>query len=64
MNKTAMMDRALQLLRLLNERKALHSRIVAEEFDVNIRPAQRYLLCLSDLPCAEGQEAFFSKAFR
>ena len=51
MNKPAMMDWALRLLRLLNERKVLNSRIVAEEFDVNIRTAQRYLLYLSDLPC-------------
>ncbi len=43
MNKPAMMDWALRLLRLLNERKVLNSRIVAEEFDVNIRTAQRYL---------------------
>lgn len=35
MNKPAMMDWALRLLRLLNERKVLNSRIVAEEFDVN-----------------------------
>jgi predicted DNA-binding transcriptional regulator YafY len=51
MNKPAMMDWALRLLRLLNERKVLTSRIVAEVFGVNIRTAQRYLLYLSDLPC-------------
>jgi hypothetical protein len=37
MNKPAMMDWALRLLRLLNEKKVLTSRVVAEEFDVNIR---------------------------
>jgi predicted DNA-binding transcriptional regulator YafY len=51
-----MMDWALRLLRLLNERKVLTSRIVAEEFDVNIRTAQRYLLYLSDLPCVVVDE--------
>jgi predicted DNA-binding transcriptional regulator YafY len=51
MTKPAMMDWALRLLRLLNERKVITSRIVAEEFGVNIRTAQRYLLYLSDLPC-------------
>ncbi len=56
MNKPAMMDWALRLLRLLNERKVLNSRIVAEEFDVNIRTAQRYLLYLSDLPCVVVDE--------
>ena len=56
MNKPAMMDWALRLLRLLNERKVLTSRIVAEEFDVNIRTAQRYLLYLSDLPCVVVDE--------
>jgi predicted DNA-binding transcriptional regulator YafY len=29
---------------------------VAEEFDVNIRTAQRYLLYLSDLPCVVVDE--------
>ena len=51
MNKPAMMDWALRLLRLLNERKVLNSRMVAEEFDVNIRTAQRYLLYLFDVTC-------------
>ena len=48
MNK---LDTALKLLRLLNERKALDSRIVAAELDVSLRTAQRYLLELSSLPC-------------
>jgi predicted DNA-binding transcriptional regulator YafY len=56
MNKPAMMDWALRLLRLLNEKKALTSRIVADEFDVNIRTAQRYLLYLADLPCVVVDE--------
>ena len=56
MNKPAMMDWALRLLRLLNERKVLTSRIVAEEFGVNIRTAQRYLLYLSALPCVITDE--------
>ena len=56
MNKPAMMDWALRLLRLLNERKVLTSRVVSEEFEVNIRTAQRYLLYLSDLPCVVVDE--------
>jgi predicted DNA-binding transcriptional regulator YafY len=56
MNKPAMMDWALRLLRLLNERKVLTSRIVADEFGVNIRTAQRYLRHLAVLPCvSEGK---------
>lgn len=56
MNKPAMMDCALRLLRLLNERKQITSRIVAEEFGVNIRTAQRYLLFFADLPCVVVDE--------
>jgi len=56
MTKPAMMDWALRLLRLLNERKTLTSRIVAEEFGVTIRTAQRYLLYLSALPCVIADE--------
>ena len=56
MNKPAMMDWALRLLRLLNERKVLTSRTVADSFEVNIRTAQRYLLYLSDLPCVVADE--------
>jgi len=56
MTKPAMMDWALRLLRLLNERRVLTSRIVANEFGVNIRTAQRYLLYLSDLPCVITDE--------
>ena len=53
MNK---LDVALKLLRLLNERKALDSRIVAGELDVSLRTAQRYLLELSALPCVITDE--------
>jgi predicted DNA-binding transcriptional regulator YafY len=56
MNKPAMMDCALRLLRLLNERKVLTSATVAEEFDVSIRTAQRYLLYLGALPCVSVDE--------
>jgi len=56
MTKPAMMDWALRLLRLLNERKVLTSRVVAEEFGVTIRTAQRYLLYLSALPCVIADE--------
>ncbi len=56
MNKPAMMDWALRLLRLLNEKKVLNSRIVADAFEVNIRTAQRYLLYLADLPCVVVDE--------
>jgi hypothetical protein len=44
------MDWALRLLRLLNERRALTSRIVADEFGVALRTARRHLLHLSGLP--------------
>jgi predicted DNA-binding transcriptional regulator YafY len=56
MTKPAMMDWALRLLRLLNERKTLTSRVVAEEFGVTIRTAQRYLLYLAALPCVIADE--------
>lgn len=56
MNKPAMMDCALRLLRLLNERKTLTSALVAEEFDVCVRTAQRYLLYLAALPCVSVDE--------
>jgi DNA binding protein with HTH domain len=51
---------ALKLLQLLNERKSITSRIVADEFNVSLRTAQRYLLELSGMPCVivseEGQD--------
>lgn len=56
MTKPKMMDWALRLLRLLNERKVLNSRIVADEFEVNIRTAQRYLFFLATLPCVVVDE--------
>jgi hypothetical protein len=48
MNK---LDIAVRLLRLLNERKELDSRTVANELHVSIRTAQRYLMELSAMPC-------------
>lgn len=48
MNK---LDVAIRLLQLLNERKNVNSKIVAEELNVSLRTAQRYLLELSVLPC-------------
>lgn len=42
---------ALKLIQLLNERKSITSKIVAEELNVSIRTAQRYLAELSMLPC-------------
>ena len=48
MNK---LDTALRLLRLLNERRCIDSRAVADELNVSMRTAQRYLLELSGLPC-------------
>jgi hypothetical protein len=53
MNK---LDIALKLLRLLNERKAINSAVVAEHLDVSLRTAQRYLLELSTLPCVVSDE--------
>ncbi|MGA1847634.1 helix-turn-helix transcriptional regulator [Deferribacter abyssi] len=41
---------ALRLIKLLNERKKINSKIVAEELEVSIRTAQRYLLELQILP--------------
>jgi hypothetical protein len=48
MNK---LDVALKLLQLLNERKTLDSKLVAQELNVSLRTAQRYLVELSILPC-------------
>lgn len=56
MTKPAMLDWALRLLRLLNERRRITSRVVADEFGVDIRTAQRYLLHLSTLPCVAVDE--------
>lgn len=42
---------ALKLLQLLNERQYIDSKIVANEFHVSIRTAQRYLVDLSFMPC-------------
>src|SRR6478672_8082148 len=48
MNK---LDVALRLLQLLNERKTIDSKLVANELSVSLRTAQRYLVELSILPC-------------
>jgi hypothetical protein len=53
MNK---LDVALKLLRLLNERKTIDSKIVARELDVSLRTAQRYLIELSILPCVSNKD--------
>lgn len=54
MNK---LDVALKLLQLLNERKAIDSKVVAEKLDVSIRTAQRYLVELSILPCVVSRQS-------
>ncbi len=48
MNK---LEVAIKLLRLLNERKSITSKMIADEFDVSVRTAQRYIRELSVLPC-------------
>ncbi|HJV66319.1 MAG TPA: hypothetical protein VJ550_11340 [Geomonas sp.] len=53
MNK---LDVALKLLQLLNERKTIDSKIVAQELGVSLRTAQRYLVELSILPCVAGKQ--------
>jgi len=47
---------ALNLLKLLNERKYVNSAVVAGELNVSIRTAQRYLCDLSSLPCVSYDE--------
>lgn len=42
---------AIKLLQLLNDRKFIDTKIVANELNVSLRTAQRYLLELSTLPC-------------
>lgn len=42
---------ALKLIQLLNERKSITSKTVAQELNVSLRTAQRYLAELSMLPC-------------
>lgn len=53
---------ALNLLKLLNERKNIDSAVVAGELNVSIRTAQRYLCELAILPCVnhDGQNHKFS----
>lgn len=48
MNK---LEVAIKLLQIINERKIINSRIIADELNVTIRTAQRYLRDLSLLPC-------------
>ena len=50
------LDVAIRLLQILNERKSINSRIIAEEFDVSLRTAQRYIKELSSLPCFVNHE--------
>ena len=47
---------ALNLLKLLNERKEIDSTLVASELNVSIRTAQRYLCDLSSMPCVSYDE--------
>lgn len=48
MNK---LEVAIRLLQLLNERKTVTSKVIADEFQVSLRTAQRYIRELSSLPC-------------
>ncbi|MCM2358831.1 MAG: hypothetical protein NDI77_11830 [Geobacteraceae bacterium] len=50
---------ALKLLQLLNERKSIDSKLVAERLHVSLRTAQRYLLELSNMPCVISDEKEF-----
>ena len=47
---------ALKLIQLLHERRFINLRIVADELDVSIRTAQRYLNELARMPCVISQE--------
>lgn len=48
MNK---LEVAIKLLQLLNERKTITSKVIADELNVSVRTAQRYIQELSVLPC-------------
>ena len=50
---------SLKLIQLLNERNCIDSKTVANELNVSIRTAQRYLLELSALPCVITDEKNF-----
>jgi HTH domain len=52
MNKLAV---TIKLLQLINERKIINSKIIANELNVSLRTAQRYLQELSSLPCLVNQ---------
>ena len=54
MNK---LEVAIKLLQIVNERKTINSRIIADELKVNIRTAQRYLRELSALPCIGNKDS-------
>ena len=47
MNK---LEIAIKLLKLINERKIINSKIISDELNVSLRTAQRYLKELSTLP--------------
>lgn len=51
---------SLRLIQLLNERTCIDSKTVANELNVSIRTAQRYLLELSALPCVITDETNYS----
>ncbi len=53
MNK---LDVALRLFRLLNERKSIDSKVVADDLNVSLRTAQRYLMDLAGQPCVIANE--------
>ncbi len=53
MNK---LEIAIRLLQLLNERKTITSKVIADEFQVSLRTAQRYIRELSSLPCFVNNE--------
>jgi hypothetical protein len=52
MNK---LEVAIKLLQMLNERKSVTTRVIADELHVSVRTAQRYIRELSVLPCFVNQ---------
>jgi hypothetical protein len=52
----AKIDIAIALIKLLNERKAINSKLVASELNVSLRTAQRYIKGLSALPCFSSDD--------
>jgi hypothetical protein len=53
MNK---LDVAISLIQLLNDRKQIDTKLIANELNVSMRTAQRYLLDLSKMPCVVFNE--------